>query len=422
MMKRLESDWNSALSLLIAALGGAAIGMERQHSGHATGPHSRFGGLRTFTLLGLTAGAAGLFWAYQMQAVATAMLAAAAGLVLLAYFAAMRVEIDATTEVAALVVLASGFLAGQGAWKLSSGMIAATAVLLSEKTRLHALAESLPDVGLRAGFRFGLMALVVLPLLPEGPFGPGGGVRPRELWLIVLLISGLSFTGYVARLAVGARQGYVLTGLLGGIISSTNVTLTLSKISVKETAHANSLAIGVLTACTVMYLRVATVSTILNTDLGLKLLPYWIPPALTGALITYIGLKRKSTPTEATAAPENPLAVGSALQMAALFQMVLFGINLMRNWFGQAGLLWSGAVLGLTDVDALTISMSRSAEKVEDVATAALAIAIGCLTNSFFKLGVALVIGRGKFRQMAAAIFAALIFAAGVGIAWGQFF
>lgn len=168
-------------SLLIAALGGAAIGMERQWSGHATGPAAHFAGVRTFTMLGLFAGLSALLWTAGFIWVAGILLAGAVGFVLIAYFAASRRDVDGTTEMAALVVLSAGFLAGLGNGRVASGIFAGTALLLVEKSLLHSLVEKIPGTGLSAGARFGVMALVILPLLPEGPYGPWGGVRPREL-------------------------------------------------------------------------------------------------------------------------------------------------------------------------------------------------------------------------------------------------
>ncbi len=412
----------SVLGICIATLGGAAIGIERQHSGHAQGPHSHFAGVRTFTLLGALAGTSAYLWTSGLEVPASILLAGAVALILAAYLAASRRDVDATTEVAALIVLAAGFLAGLGSWTLSSALIATTSVLLIEKSRLHNIVENLPDLGLRAGFRFALMALVILPLLPEGPYGPLGGVRPRELWIIVLLISGLSFTGYAARLIVGPSHGYVVTGILGGLISSTNVTYTLARISATEPASATPLAVGVLTACTIMYLRVAAVTAMLNPKLGLALIPYWLIPALVGITISVLGLRSHDKSSEAGPLPSNPLAVGSALQMAALFQLVLFAITAIQGSWGQSGLIVSGAILGLTDVDALTISMTKSAQNPDNLATAATAIAVGCLANSFFKLGIALTLGRGAFRTKVAAGFFALILAAAASLGWGIWF
>src|SRR5262245_10447257 len=197
-----------------------AIGLERQWSGHASGPRARFGGLRTFTLLGALAGISGSLAAADREGLALVLLAAAASLVVMAYVAASRTDVDATTEASGLVVLAAGVLAGLGRLQLASAIVAVTTLLLAEKTRIHAIAARIDDESLRAALRFGVMAIVLLPLLPEGPFGPWGSVRPRALWMLVLLCSGLSFAAYLARRLAGNAHGYPLAGMLGGMISS----------------------------------------------------------------------------------------------------------------------------------------------------------------------------------------------------------
>ena len=171
----------SVVGVVVAALGGAAIGVERQWSGHASGPEAHFAGVRTFTMLGGLAGLAGWLWSTNLQLLSGVLLAGAAGLVVVAYVAISRRQVDGTTEAAALVVLAAGTIAGLGQLKLASGVIAVTALLLVEKSGLHALIRRLDDAGLRAGFRFAVMAIVILPLLPPGPYGPLGGIRPRQL-------------------------------------------------------------------------------------------------------------------------------------------------------------------------------------------------------------------------------------------------
>ena len=143
---------------------------------------------------------------------------------------------------AALIVLAAGLLAGLGSVRLASGIIAVLTLLLVEKSRLHALVQRIDDVGLRSGVRFAVMAFVVLPLLPEGPYGPLGGIRPREIWALVLFFSGLSFAGYVARRVAGPGHGYLVTGLLGGLVSSTNVTLTFARTSRTDLPAVRALA------------------------------------------------------------------------------------------------------------------------------------------------------------------------------------
>jgi uncharacterized membrane protein (DUF4010 family) len=166
-------------------------------------------------MLGALGGFTGWPWTAGVTAPAVILFAGAVTIVVAGYLAASRQDIDGTTEVAALVVLAAGVIAGTGSVRLASGIIALVTLLLVEKSRLHALVQRIDDVGLRAGVRFAVMALVVLPLLPEGPYGPLGGIRPRELWALVLFFSGLSFAGYVARRLVSPGHGYFVTGLLG---------------------------------------------------------------------------------------------------------------------------------------------------------------------------------------------------------------
>jgi uncharacterized membrane protein (DUF4010 family) len=403
--------------IVVAALGGAAIGVERQRSGHATGDKARLGGVRTFTLLGGVSGLAGWLAAAGLSGVAVVLTIGAVALVVTGYVVASRRDIDATTEAAALVVIASGVLAGIGQVALASGVVAITVLLLIEKSRLHALVARLDDEELRAAARFAVMAVVILPLLPEGPFGPLGGVRPRQLWLLVLFFTGLSFIGYVARRLFGATQGYPLAGVLGGLVSSTNVTFTFARLSRAEPALSHTLAIGAIGACTVLFPRVLVATLVLNREVARLMVWYLIPSLLAalGALVIWYRRHPDVAPPAVT--PSNPLQVGAALQMAATFQVVLFAVALMRRSFGDAGLFVSGAVLGLTDVDALTISMTKSASEGVPAAVAAQAIAIGILANCVLKTGLAVTLGTPRFRLVSATGLAAMALALAVSLA-----
>jgi len=392
----------AALHVAIAGLGGAAIGIERQWSGHATGPRARFGGVRTFTLLGLLSGAAGLCWALQAPAIGAILVAGAAAVVASSYWKLEAGDVEATTEIAALVVVAAGVLSGAGKLVLASGIIAVTALLLIEKSRLHRAVTKLDRTEVLGAAQFLVMALVILPLLPKGPFGPLGGVRPRQLWMLVLFFSGLSYLGFILRRVVGEKSGYLVAGLLGGLISSTSTTFTFSRVSRDHPDAGVPLAFGILAACAVMYVRVVVASGVLNLDLMTQTLPYLAAPFVTLVLITLIGLKRSRDGQKTMPEPRNPLQLKSALFMALLFQGVLFAVHAVRDLWGGAGLVASGAILGLTDLDALVISMSRTAEDPTTLFVAAQAIAVGALSNTLFKMGVAAVLGRGAVRTIAA--------------------
>jgi uncharacterized membrane protein (DUF4010 family) len=404
------------VSLVIAALGGAAVGLERQWSGHADGPDARFAGIRTFTMLGAIGGFSGWLWSAGITIPAAILLAGAVALVAAAYVAGSRQAIDGTTEVAALVVLAAGIFAGIGSIRLASAIIAIAALLLVEKSRLHAAVKRIDDIGLRSAVRFAVMALVVLPLLPAGPYGPFGGVHPRELWALVLFFSGLSFAGHVVQRLAGPGQGYLVLGLLGGLVSSTNVTFTFARMSRLEPLADRAVAFGAVAANAVLYPRVLFATAVLNPAVIGPLLLYLLPPALVAALAAAAGLLRPSA--AATELPQrNPLQLVAALQMAVLFQGVLMATHAIREFWGASGVFTSAAVLGLTDVDALTVSMARDVADAMSPAVAATAIAIGVLANTVMKLGLALFLGSRRFKLITGGALALMLVAITIAVA-----
>jgi len=386
----------NVVGLLVAALGGAAVGLERQWSGHADGAAARFAGIRTFTLLGAIGGLGGLFSTLGLTTLATVLLLGAVGISVSAYVAGAKHDIDGTTEVAALVVVAAGVLAGIGSLKLASGIIALETLLLAEKSRLHAVVRRIDDVGLRAGIRFGVLALVVLPVLPEGPYGPFGGIRPRALWALTLFFSGLSFLGYVARRVIGPGHGYLVTGFLAGLVSSTNATFAFARLSRKESNADRSLAFGAVAANAVLYPRVLVATAALNPGLVPLLAMYLFPPALVAWGVAAFGTRRSGHDARELAPSSNPLELGAALRVSLIFQVVLMVAHSSRGLWGDAGTIGSAAALGLTDVDALTAAMSRAAGV--PAALAAAAIATGVLSNTAMKLGLTAIFGSTRFR------------------------
>jgi len=409
--------------LAVAALGGLAVGLEREWSGHATGPLARFAGLRTFLLIGALGGVAGWLVASGAGAAGAVLLASASALVVAAYILAARAgghAIEGTTEVAALMVLALGMLAGLGYLELASGSTAIMVLALSEKARLRRFVDRIGEGEMRAALQFAVLALVVLPLLPSGSYGPLGGIEPRGLWIVVLLFSGLNFAGYLARSAVGPERGYGVTGLLGGLVSSTAVTFQFSRLSRNDQSIAAGLALGVVGASTVLLPRVLVISALLNVDVARALVPFLGPPLVVGlALLGFAGARRWENEREATKAEEvqNPLRLASAMKMALAFQASLMLISFVSTTIGQSGVLASAALLGLTDMDALTLSMNRHGTTPELVTLSAHAIAIGLLGNGVLKVTLALALGVGQYRKLAATGLLALLLT-GAGALW----
>lgn len=411
----MQLAWNEVSGLIVAILGGAAVGVERQYSGHATGPDARLGGVRTFTLLGTLAGISGLLIIWEMPIPAALLLAGALMLTVAGYVRASTKDIDATTEVAAVVVLGAGVLGGLGQIRLSAALTTLTVLVLAEKPRLHRMVSRLDEPTMLAAARFAVMSAVILPLLPEGPLGPAPGIRPRELWMLVLLFSGLSFVGFIAQRVTGAA-GYPLTGLLGGLVSSTSVTLTFARLSQSHHKQETPLAAGVIAASAVMFLRVAVAVAVLNVSV-LPVLARYVAAPLMVALAAMVLAWRSLRGSHAEPSTlKNPLQFRAAIEMALLFQAVLYAVHYMRAWVGDTGLLASGFVLGLTDVDALTLSMTRSVTTGTSIDAAARAIAIGILANSLMKGGMAFAIGSGRFRWEAGGALLAMAAAGGVAL------
>ena len=419
MALELALDLDTAGHLGVAALAGLAVGIEREWSGHATGPAARFAGARTFLLLGMLGGLAGWLTAAGLALLGGLVLGGAIALTVAAYVAAARhgdAAVEGTTEVAALTVLALGAVAGLGYPLLTSGAVAIMVLALVEKTRIQQTIHRIGQREITAALQFAVLALVILPLLPVGPYGPLDSIRPRALWAIVLLFSGINFAGYIARRSVGESRGFPVTGMLGGLVSSTAVTLAFSRTSRDEPALAPPLATGVLAACTVLLLRVALVTTLLNPPVTAALAWYLLPPLVVGAvMVTFALLRAKPDHTE-TARSESPLGLWSSLKMAVAFQLVLTLIPLVQQTWGVTGVLASAALLGATDLDALTLSMCRIAAGGDGAALAAEGIAIGILVNTAVKLGITLVLGSIPFRRWASTGLVALGAASALGL------
>ena len=363
--------------------------------------------MRTFFLLGLVGGIAGWLAAQDRLLLATVLVGGSALLAVAAYVVASTQtgDRDGTTEAAALLVLATGSLSGAGYETLAAGVAAVAVLALAEKSRIREFIARIGETELRAALHFAVLAVVVLPLLPTGPFGAGDAIRPRELWTVVLIFSGVNFIGYLARRAVGADRGYGIAGMLGGLVSSTAVTLSFSRQSRVTPEYARGLALGVIAACTVLLPRVLTVTLVLSPAVARHLVPYVIAPAVVaGCFLAYAVLRKQPSPADGEGRDAgNPLRLGAAIQMALAFQLVLLAVPTAEHLWGAGGVLGSAAVLGLTDMDALTYSMSQFGAKTGDAPLAARAIAIGLFSNTVLKLALALGLGAPGFRRFAAA-------------------
>jgi uncharacterized membrane protein (DUF4010 family) len=415
ILRVVNFDFDSMVALIVAILGGAAVGVERQRSGHASGPEARLGGIRTFTLLGTLAGIAGYLTESDLPIPAALLVSGALALVVAGYVRASKKDIDATTEVAALVVIGAGVLAGLGQLRLSAALTTITVLLLAEKPRLHGFVSRLDEPTMLAAARFAVMSVVILPLLPEGPFGPGPGIKPRDLWMLVLLFSGMSFVGFIAQRMSGTA-GYPLTGLLGGLVSSTSVTLNFARLSKTHQQQDAPLATGAVAASTVLFLRVAIAVAILDATLLPVLARYLAAPFIAGLVAVALAWRSLRGSRAEGGGVTNPLQLKNAVELSLLFQVVLYVVYYVRQWVGDAGLMVTGFVLGLTDVDALTLSMTRGVATGISIEMACRAILMGIIANSIMKAIIAFAIGTRRFGWQAGVALIAIAAAGGAAL------
>jgi uncharacterized membrane protein (DUF4010 family) len=421
------TDLEIAVRLAVAALAGLAVGIEREWSGHASGPGARFAGVRTFFLLGLLGGLAGVLGAEIRFEITLTILLTAGALVVAAYVAAARrapEAVDGTTETAALVVLALGTAAGLGWLQIASGAAAVMVLALGEKDVIRRFVSRIDDTEMRAALHFAVLALVILPLLPVGPVEVLAGIRPRALWIVVLLFSGLSFVGFVARRAIGEARGYLVAGALGGVVSSTAVTLNFARQSRKAPADSTALALGAIAASTILVPRILILTLILNPRL-LPAAALGLAPVLAvGLVIVGFGLRRVGAGAAREAPPDrNPLQLWSAIRLAVAFQAVLLLLDLVVGRFGDRGAYIGAGLLGLTDMDALTFAMNQLAGDPAAIATASVALAIGVASNSLLKAGVAFAAGSSGYRRVLTPVILlfAVLCGGGAWLTWSVF-
>lgn len=398
--------------LAVGALVGLAVGVEREHSGKASGPDARFAGVRTFLLLGLLGGLSGWLLVKQYHVAAGILLGGGVVFCIVAYVmtnarlaaAASHAGADGTTEVAALLVLGLSTLAGLGQTTLAAAVTAVVLLALGEKERVHWLVGRIDDAELRGALQFAVLALVILPLLPDQPFGPFGGIRPRTLWLVVLLISGLNFLAFLLHRVIGARAGHALSGALGGLVSSTAVTLAFTRESRRAPAQSGPLGAGVVAACMMTIPRAIIIAAIVNIAMTAPLALRLLPALLIAAAIVAFVFRRtlRDHEGEEQERPPSPLRLFSAIKLAVIIQLAMLAVNAVQSFWGDTGVLASGALLGLANVDALTLAMARPGGATPAPDLAARAIVLGIATSTMLKLAIVLVGGAPALRRAVA--------------------
>jgi uncharacterized membrane protein (DUF4010 family) len=397
-------DLASVRDFATALLIGALVGMEREKH-HSERGYGGVGGLRTFILIAQAGAIAGyLVRVFGAPWILLAVLSLIAVSVVAGYLRESNLNRDAvglTTEVAALITCLLGGLTMMGYQSLAIGLGVVTAAVLAYKEPLHGLVATLGWDDVFAGLRLLIATFIVLPLLPNRTVDPWGALNPHALWLLVLLISGLSLVGYVATRWLGTDRGAAVTGLTGGLVSSTAVTLAFARRSRVEQgpAVAAALTCGILLSWCVMCVRIVVEVAVVNRALTAAVAVPFVVMGVTAGILSWVFYRRSNTGPASSESDmthrvtlKNPFSLTEAAKFAAFFAVVMLVVELVQNRFSGQGMYALAALAGSTEVDAITLSMAEFG-KTGDPRIAVTAIVIAALANTLVKCGIAVFLG-----------------------------
>ncbi len=406
-------------NLLVALAIGFLIGLERGWSKRELEPGRRIAGIRTFGLISLLGGLTMLLgressiWVIALAFGGLGLLVASA-----AFIEAQRTgEYGITTEVAAFIAFILGALAMTPHAKLAAATAVITAIILGTKPLLHQWVRKLEAEEIYAVFKLLLISVVMLPILPRRAYDPWGAFNPYEIWWMVVLISAISFVGYFAVKIAGGGRGILLTGMLGGLVSSTAVTLSLSRMAKATPEGHRIFAAGVIAASTTMFPRILIIAGLLRPQLSELLLGPILWVTVIGYLFVWWLVRGQVHRTsKAKLQLQNPFEFGVALRFGLFLAVILWLTQILKDWMGRVGIYLTAAVSGITDVDAITLSLAKLAEDPAMLRIAAVGILLAAAVNTVVKAGMTVFIAGGTMARYVVVGFMSMLGAGAVGL------
>ncbi|MBZ4672698.1 MgtC/SapB family protein [Deferribacterales bacterium Es71-Z0220] len=386
------------LSFFMSTALALLIGVERQYSVRNSSENEAVAGVRTFSLVGILAYLSGfltikLSYLFGIAGFLTVLLLA--GLGYLRDFSTKGRGL--TTEIALVVTFLSSYLISVGYRQVGviSGVILFT--FLSNKDLLHTFVSKLTKDDFVATLKFLILAAIVYPLLPDNSFMGISMLNPAGVFKIVVLIAGISFMGYAGIRLVGAKKGLIVSAILGSFVSSTAVTINLSNFYKSNKESGRLLTAGIILGCTIMFVRVLILAWVFNNTLFKNIFIYFIPAIIFLLIFSGISLKDASKDNLDNFKIENPVSISSAVKFGLLLLVIILMADFMKKHFGDAGVLVLAAISGISDVDAITVLMSKMASTDSGNNIYMLAIIVASIVNSLVKGFLAVYIGGKNF-------------------------
>lgn len=418
-MEHTELFERLALALAIGLLMGVERGWDKREDpdGH------RAAGIRTFSLIGLFGGIVGWFSLSVGPLALLGGFVAVSAIIVSGYIMRARTkpEVGFTTEIAELTAFALAALAAMGEGQAAAaGGVVATA-FLGAKEVLHAWIRRLELLELRAVIKLLLISVVLLPVLPNQGYGPGEVLNPYKLWLLVVMVAFISFLGYFAIKIAGPRIGSLLTGVFGGLASSTALTVSFARMGKITPGMQPVLAAGITVANSTMYLRLWAIVFILNQPIGIQLAPALGAMAVAGFIGSWLLWRAREDEGKPGATTlSNPFELGMAVKFAILLALVMIASKLLQSWAGTAGVYLLSAVAGLADVDAIALSMVQMGGRDVALTVAATAITIAAFVNTGVKVALVGGLCGGMMTRRVGWVMLATVLCGGLGLMAGR--
>lgn len=400
---------NPWLLLFLSLALGLLVGLQRESAS------SRTAGIRTFPLITLTGTICGLLTAQVGGWILAAGFLAIAAMLIMANIQRMKAGDEGsgmTTEIAVLLMYALGAYLVFGPLAAAVVITGVVTVLLHFKTTLHGWVDKIGEKDLRAVMQFVLISMVILPVLPNETYDVYDSLNPRDTWLMVVLIVGISLTGYFLYKIIGHKAGVLLGGILGGLISSTATTLSYSKIAGRSAAAGRLAAFVILTATAVSLARVLVeISIVAPSTFRHFVFPLGAELAVMVVLIGILSFRHRK---ETSKMPEqgNPAQLKSAIIFALLYSGISFISAMAKDKFGNDALYVISILSGLTDLDAITLSTAKMTDqKSIEPSLGWRLVLVAALSNLVFKGGMAIVIGNRYLGKNILFLFGVLIIA-----------
>lgn len=389
------------IRLLVGVGIGLLIGLEREHAA-LNKMITPFAGIRTFVLVILLAFLSMMLYYWVSPWILIITIIGLFGLIGISYFISSKDSAGGTTEISVFIAFFLGIITFLGYVEISLAITMIVVVLLSSKLRLQRFVGTIRSEELVAVIRFGVIALLIFPFLPNQAIDPYEVINLREVGLIVLLTSGLSFIGYILMRVFGKSYGILLTGIVGGLISSTMITWIFAKKSKEAPSLVNQSMAAIMAASTVMIVRVIVWVWLFNkTLLKMLLLPTLIITLASLASTLYFNFRQSKGEEQDVEIPlGEPLNLRTAMFFALLYTSILFFISFSNEHIGESGIYLTSAIASLTDINAITISLTNLAGETLSFKMAANAIIIGTLSNTLIKIGIALYAGSKTLRKL----------------------